>query len=98
MKKHEIIPGIRVKYRTEERDGRRIATATIWVDNKPLREIATFDLALSKDPGDPAYQGWVEAIGNAFRLMLSRATGLDGIMTKRRKADYKGERDGHDHG
>ena len=85
------VEGVRVKFRTEERDGRRLATATIWLDDKPLQEIATLDLDLVERPVDPAYQGWVDSISRAFNLFLSRRTGLDGIATKRQSPRYKGE-------
>ena len=91
MSKLVPIPGIRVKYRTEERNGRPTATATIWKDDEPLAEIATLDLMLVERPGDPRYQEWVDAVGAAFRDWLRRTTGIEGVETKRQKPRYHGE-------
>lgn len=85
------IEGVRVKFRTDERDGRRVATAAIWLEDRQLQEIATLDLELVESPGDASYQGWVDSISTAFNLYLSRRTGLKGIATKRRKPSYEGE-------
>lgn len=90
-RRYEKIDGVRVKFRTEERAERHIATATIWLDDAPLQEIATFDLALVERPGDPAYQDWVDAISAAFSGLLSRWTGIDALTMKRQKPRYKGE-------
>lgn len=89
----KLIPldNVRVKYRTDERNGRRIATVTIWMDDKPLQEIATLDLELIERPGDPHYQGWVDLVSAAFHGWLSRRTGLEGITGKRQAPRYKGE-------
>ena len=91
--RRKLIPieGVRVKFRTDERDGRRIATATIWKDDAPLHEIATLDLALVEAPGDVSYQGWVDSISDAFHRWLSRRTGIEGITGKRQAPRYKGE-------
>lgn len=85
------VDGVRLKFRTDERGGRMFATATIWKDNEPLAEIATFDLELVDSPGDAAYQGWVDSISSAFQAWLSRRIGVPGIVTKRRKPSYQGE-------
>lgn len=89
--KLQPIPGSRLKFRTENRNGRDIATATIWLEGKPLQEIATFDLGLVDDPGCAGYQGWVDAIGWAFGAFLSKQTGIAGLVMKRQKPHYKGE-------
>jgi len=85
------IEGVRLKFRTETRDERPTATATIWLDDRPLCEIATLDLGLVDRPGDPTYQGWVDAVSAAFHGMLSRTTGIEGLTGKRLAPRYKGE-------
>lgn len=93
MSIRKLVPfdGVRVKYRTDERDGRRLATATIWMDDAPLLEIATLDLELIERPGDPAYQAWVDLVSSAFHAWLSRRTGIEGITGKRQAPRYAGE-------
>lgn len=85
------IPGTRLKFRTEERDGRPTATATIWLEDRPIGEVATLDLTLIERPGDPAYQAWVDAVASAFAGFLNRQTGQMAITTKRQKPRYRGE-------
>lgn len=82
---------LRLKLRTAERDGRQLATATIWVGDSPVREFSTLDLALVEHPGDPVYQAWADAATKAFASAVSRATGIEGLKTKRRKPRYDGE-------
>ena len=91
MTKPTEVEGVRLKFRTEERGGRSVATATIWVDDKPLHEVATLDLSLVESPGDASYQGWVDSISAAFGRFLRRKTGIEGLGTKRRKPRYAGE-------
>lgn len=85
------IDGVRLKFRTEERDGRRVATATIWIDEEAEQEIATLDLDLVERPGDSHYQDWVDSISAAFRAWLARRLGVGHIVGRRRAPDYKGE-------
>lgn len=92
MKGYTELEGVRVKFRTEDRNGQRLATATLWIDGKPYQEIATLDLALVERPGDPTCQGWVDAVSAVFNAWLARATGLPGLETRRRAPDRKGER------
>ena len=91
MGRFERIKGVHLKFRTEKYKGLVCATATIWINDKPIREIASLDLVVADSPVGEAYQSWVDAISLAFRLFMCKTVGINGITTKRQKPSYKGE-------
>lgn len=91
MSKPIKVPGVRLKYRTFERDEALWVSATIWVDDAPRAEIATLRVD-DLGPGSPLYHAWVDATSAIFNARLSAITGLDGFVSRREAPRYKGER------
>lgn len=91
MAKREELPGLALRIRTY-RDAADVLwiTASVLIDGE-LREMARVREQMVHGPGDPLYQGWIDAVSALYRQFLGDATGAHGITSKRRRPNYEGE-------
>ena len=94
-KNYTKIPGVRLKFRTFHLEGTEPlwASATVWKDDEQICEIATMRIGDKAAPcAHDLYHAWVDAVSAIFHAELSAATGIPGIVGRRQKPSYKGER------
>ena len=83
------IPGVRLKVRTSP-DG-EFLTVTPWLDNEAMGELARIRKSVVEHVPGQLWQEWLSSTEAIFSKQLSAVTGVDGLRTFRRKADYTGE-------
>lgn len=89
---YKIIPGLRVKFRTEQREDGVWAVATVWNEEqqKPVQELARLWFGDHK-PELVLYHQWVDTVSAWFMRMLEQRSGVQGIVHKRHAPNYHGE-------
>jgi hypothetical protein len=86
-----LMKNVRIKFRTTS-DG-EFLTATLWLNDRPLREVSRLSWDLAPDPKGAVFQGWVKLVSDAFSAWLSSAKidGVKDVTMFRQEADYDGE-------
>lgn len=69
------IEGLELRFRSRG----LIHTATIWIDDVQVCELATLDLRHVESPEDPFYVAWQKAIGDIFLEHIRRTCAESGV-------------------